>query len=71
MEAEKQYPSMTPIFSAIQDREKHRKLIIAVCEIAKEWPDNYDRSELEGDSLGLKLFDAAAQLIEFEANTNK
>lgn len=31
----RKYPNMAPIFSAIQDREKHRELLLAVIEAAK------------------------------------
>ncbi len=59
MEAEKQYPNMTPIFSAIEDRDEHRALCIEVLWAAKEW-------RTKGLVIGKRLGEAVDRLMQFE-----
>jgi len=63
----KSYPNMTPIFSAIADRDEHRRLILAVVEAANPWAKAWaTMGSSPTDSEEHALAQAVFALLHFE-----
>jgi len=61
------YPNMTPIFSAIADRDEHRRLILAVVEAANPWAKAWaTMGSSPTDSEEHALAQAVFALLHFE-----